>query len=88
MHDDLRLIRFVIPGSTRNPVFFWIPAFAGMTSFAMINVAVYKSFSVCPVVSKSSLPWKGRGAPLYYFSIQVSSGVQNVVFGVPQKPWL
>jgi hypothetical protein len=42
IHDDISLIRFVIPGSTRNPVFFWIPAFAGMTAFAMINVAVYK----------------------------------------------
>jgi hypothetical protein len=35
-------MQFVIPGLTRNPVFFWIPAFAGMTAFAMINVAVYK----------------------------------------------
>jgi hypothetical protein len=34
-------MRFVIPGLTRNPVFFWIPAFAGMTPFAAINVAVY-----------------------------------------------
>ena len=24
---------FVIPGLTRNPVFFWIPAFAGMTTY-------------------------------------------------------
>jgi hypothetical protein len=41
-HDDINLIQFVIPGLTRNPVFSWIPAFAGMTSFVMINVAVYK----------------------------------------------
>jgi hypothetical protein len=46
IHDDISLIRFVIPGSTRNPVFFWIPAFAGMTAFAIINVAVYKSLGV------------------------------------------
>ena len=39
----ISLIRFVIPGLTRNPVFIWIPAFAGMTAFAMINVAVYNS---------------------------------------------
>jgi hypothetical protein len=42
MHDDINLIEFVIPGLTRNLVFFWIPAFAGMTNFAGINVAVYK----------------------------------------------
>jgi len=29
--DDISLKQFVIPGLTRNPVFFWIPAFAGMT---------------------------------------------------------
>jgi len=40
IHDDISLIRFVIPGLTRNPVFFWIPTFAGMTAFAVINVAV------------------------------------------------
>ena len=52
IHDDISLIRFVIPGlttlprlDTGNPVFFWIPAFAGMTAFAMINVAVYSSAS-------------------------------------------
>jgi hypothetical protein len=26
MHDDISLARLVIPGLTRNPVFFWIPA--------------------------------------------------------------
>ena len=52
IHDDISLIRFVIPGMTRNPVFFWIPAEvdpvhdtgAGMTAFAVINVAVYNSY--------------------------------------------
>ena len=47
---DISLIQFVIPGLTKpapylirgNPVFFWIPAFAGMTAIAMINVAVYR----------------------------------------------
>jgi len=41
IHNDISLIQFVIPGLTRNPVFFWIPAFAGMTAFAVINVAMY-----------------------------------------------
>ena len=31
----------VIPGLTRNPGFFWIPAFAGMTRYALINVDMY-----------------------------------------------
>jgi len=31
IHDDIGLKQCVIPGLTRNPVFFWIPAFAGMT---------------------------------------------------------
>jgi len=26
LYDDVSLTRFVIPGLTRNPVFFWIPA--------------------------------------------------------------
>jgi hypothetical protein len=38
MHDDISIKQFVIPGLTRNPVFSWIPAFAGMTPFAAINV--------------------------------------------------
>jgi hypothetical protein len=37
----MNLTAFVIPGLTRNPVFFWIPAFAGMTTSAGIHVAVY-----------------------------------------------
>src|SRR4030042_392845 len=49
LHNDIKLIQFVIPGLTKpapylirgNPVLFWIPASAGMTSFATINVAVY-----------------------------------------------
>jgi hypothetical protein len=41
IHNDTSFIRFLIPGLTRNPVFFWIPAFAGMTPFAVIDVAVY-----------------------------------------------
>jgi len=35
----------VIPGLARNPGFFWIPAFAGMTGYALINVATCKSVS-------------------------------------------
>jgi len=42
IHDDICLIQSVIPGLTRNPGFFWIPAFAGMTRDALINVALYK----------------------------------------------
>jgi hypothetical protein len=36
------VILFVIPGLTRNPVFFWIPAFAGMTPSIAINATAYK----------------------------------------------
>ena len=42
IHDDISPPQLVIPGLTRNPVFFWIPAFAGMTAYAMIYVAVYR----------------------------------------------
>jgi len=38
-------MQFVIPGLTRNPLFFWIPAFAGMTLVAAVIVAVYPSFA-------------------------------------------
>jgi hypothetical protein len=34
-------MQFVIPGLARNPVFFWIPVFAGMMPFDTINIAVY-----------------------------------------------
>ncbi len=64
IHDDISLIQFVIPGLTRNPVFFWIPAFAGMTPFAAINVAVYNRVEKW-IVSELSL--KGL-FPLDYFS--------------------
>jgi hypothetical protein len=37
-HESLE---FVIPGLTRNPVFSWIPAVAGMTTFGAINAAMY-----------------------------------------------
>ena len=37
------LMRSVIPGLTRNPVPFWIPAFAGMTPFVVINGTGYKN---------------------------------------------
>jgi hypothetical protein len=48
-------MHFVIPGLTRNPVFSWIPAFAGMTPFAAINVAVYiylfvLSYALCAML--------------------------------------
>ena len=41
MYEYKSTVQYVIPGLTRNPVFPWIPAFAGMTKFAVINVAVY-----------------------------------------------
>ncbi len=46
IHDDISLIHSVIPGLTRNPGFFWIPVFAGMTSYALINVTMYKKRSL------------------------------------------
>jgi hypothetical protein len=42
IHDDIGLIRFVIPDLIRNPVFFWTPAFMGMTGSGITNVAGYK----------------------------------------------
>ena len=47
IHDAICLMQSVIPGLTRNPGFFWIPAFAGMTRYALINVAMYKQID-CP----------------------------------------
>ncbi len=41
IHGAISLIRFVIPGLTRNPVLSWIPAFAGMTRVVVINGVVY-----------------------------------------------
>ena len=43
IHNDISLFISVIPGLTRNPVFSWIPAFAGMTYLAMIYVAMYRT---------------------------------------------
>jgi hypothetical protein len=40
IHSDISLQLSVIPGLTRNPVFFWIPASAGMTYSYLINDAV------------------------------------------------
>jgi len=37
-------MQLVIPGLTRNPALFWIPAFAGMTRVVLINDGVYKNF--------------------------------------------
>ena len=46
IHSEISLFLIVIPGLTRNPVFSWIPAFAGMTCFAAINDVVYKYGSI------------------------------------------
>jgi len=46
MQDDISFGQSVIPGLTRNPVPFWIPAFAGMTGFVVINDAVENKLSV------------------------------------------
>jgi hypothetical protein len=40
MHSGMSVFGFVIPGLTRNPVFFWVPAFAGMTGLPMIKDAL------------------------------------------------
>jgi len=56
MHDEINLSRFVIPGLIKlapylirgNPVFSWIPAFAGMTCSAVINDAVYNMIFLYP----------------------------------------
>ena len=40
-HDDISPLRSVIQGLTRNPVFSWIPGFAGMTPPRTVNLAVY-----------------------------------------------
>ena len=43
LHDDVNLIQFChsrVPGLCGDEA--WIPAFAGMTPFAVIHVAVYK----------------------------------------------
>jgi hypothetical protein len=42
MYGDESLIKFVIPGLTRNPVSSGVPAFAGMTFPAEINVILTK----------------------------------------------
>ena len=52
----MSFIRFVIPDSIRNPVFLWIPAFAGMTGSGTINVVVYKSLMFIISSQYSNLP--------------------------------
>jgi len=42
-HNDISVQQSVIPGLTRNPVFFWIPAFAVMTFLLLVNDVVYRS---------------------------------------------
>jgi hypothetical protein len=54
--NEINLYQSVIPGLTRNPVFFWIPAFAGMTCFVVINDAVYNEFGVMNLNIISELP--------------------------------
>ena len=54
IQNDISLFLFVIPGLTRNPVFSWIPAFAGMTCFAAINDAAYR-FAL-PLFQYSTIP--------------------------------
>jgi len=38
---DVYIKPFVMPGLIRHPVFSWIPAFAGMTVYAIQYVSVY-----------------------------------------------
>jgi hypothetical protein len=42
-------------------VFFWIPAFAGMTSFAVINVAAYKKLRDIHLLN--SMGWEHASPP-------------------------
>ena len=56
--DDISLVQFVIPGLTRNPALFWIPAFSGMTVFDMINVALYNFW--CLIIDYLFLFGPGR----------------------------
>jgi hypothetical protein len=61
VHDDISLIPSVIPGLTKpapylirgNPGFFWIPAFAGMTRYALINIAMYSHWHLPALLNKS-----------------------------------
>jgi len=80
IHNDIRFIRFVIPGLTQNPVFFWIPAGvypvpryrAGMTAFAVINVVVYRTrfllfaffFLTLALYSEVSFAFRDLGVPV------------------------
>ena len=50
------LFLIVIPGLTRNPVFSWIPAFAGMTCFAAIHDVVYR-FVAMALTHSSIIPF-------------------------------
>jgi len=67
-------MHFVIPGLTRNPVLFWIPAFAGMTPSAVINDAVYTfeflMYSGCDKLVLRMLDGKDRtvGVMYHFFS--------------------
>jgi hypothetical protein len=71
IHADISPVWFVIPGLTNlapylirgNPVFSWIPAqasprraFAGMTTFGVVNVAVRKFSFIYPLFHYSSIP--------------------------------
>ena len=42
MHNDMSLVKFVIPGLTRNPAFSRIPTIVGMTPIDVINHPVYR----------------------------------------------
>ena len=72
----------VIPGLTRNPVFSWIPAFAGMTPSVGIYVVVYKAEWVLLTFRISLYPLS------LAFDIMVSRNLYpNVSFPEPANPF-
>jgi hypothetical protein len=72
IHNDISPAPFVIPRLARRTGSFWIHAFAGMTDFAVISVAVYKE----PLPS-------GRGTQMQVFVEASSRRARCIVwFGV------
>ena len=80
IHDDINRVQSVIPGLTRNPVFSWIPAFAGMTAYGVTNVAMYNPFQsgrkripTSKVGSLNSLGMGGKGSAFLIARIAIWS---------------
>jgi hypothetical protein len=71
-------MQVVIPGLTRNPGFFWIPAFAGMTRSVVIDDARYRS----PYSNRHQTTDVGKGQMLNDKSVMINSRKH----GRKQKP--